>query len=84
MSPKNDTTIDLAVTSSSDQMKVVNTGYELVWTRAPIGTSKPTSQPDNATLSSSSSTPRTALESALSSSSILHAALKSSSKITRR
>ena len=30
MSPKNDTTIDLAVTSSSDQMKVVNTGYELV------------------------------------------------------
>ena len=51
MTPKNDTTIDLTITTASDNISVDNTydGYFL--TRAPIDTPKPSSQPAAATSS---------------------------------
>ena len=45
MYPKNGTTIDLTVTSASDPMSVDKTDDELVSTRAPIETDKPSTQP---------------------------------------
>ena len=54
MSPKNGTTIDLTVTSASDPMSVDKTDDELVSTRAPIETAKPSSRPSTATSSYSS------------------------------
>ena len=59
MSPKNGTTVDLTVPSSSDPMSVNNTDNELVSTIAPIETAKPSSQPYTATSYSSSYTPIT-------------------------
>ena len=46
-------------------MSVDNTDNKLVLTRAPIETDKPSFQPDTVTFCYSSSTPRTALTSAL-------------------
>ena len=58
-------------------MSVDITDDELVVTRSPVDTSKPSPQPDTATLFSSSSSPITALKYALSTSSTVPAALMS-------
>ena len=80
MTPKNDTSIDLNVTTESYTMSVDNTYYESVLTRAPIETPKTSSQPAADTLSSSRYNPRTDSTSTLYPSDASPDALTSSSK----
>ena len=69
MLPPQESTIDLTATSNYDPISVDNTDDEEIFiTRSPIDTDKPSIQPVNSPLSSSSSTPRTSPMSELSTS----------------
>ena len=61
----------MTATSNSDQMSVDNTDNEIIITISLIDTDKPSFQPVTDTLSSSSSTPRTASTYALSLSAVV-------------